>query len=164
VSDPNNRRQTAVRPRLRAKRRAIRASDLAKMTVCEQKLVFEKRYGERLTRAQEERIRDGDRGHARFLRQAFVVNPDVRSSESKAWCFIATELWGEHAAETCALRALRDAILRRYVLGRAFTRVYYRISPAVAAYLARHPRVRRLAKAALTPVVAAAEYALRKTR
>jgi hypothetical protein len=34
----------------------------------------------------------------------------------------------------------------------------------VAAYLARHPRVRRLAKVALTPVVAGAEYALRKAR
>ena len=153
-----------MRKRRRATRHAIRASDLAKMTVCEQKLLFEKRYGERLTRAQEERIRDGNRGHARFLRQAFVVNPDVHSSESKPWCFIATELWGEDAAETCALRALRDAILRRYALGRAFTRVYYRLSPAVAAYLARHPRVRRLAKAALTPVVAGAEYALRKAR
>jgi len=37
--------ETTMRTRLRAKRRAIRASDLAKMTVCEQKLVFEKRYG-----------------------------------------------------------------------------------------------------------------------
>jgi hypothetical protein len=90
-----------MRTRLRAKRRAIRASDLAKMTVCEQKLVFEKRYGERLTRAQEERIRDGNRGHAQYLRQAFMVNPDVHSSKSKPWCFIATELWSEHAAETC---------------------------------------------------------------
>jgi len=153
-----------MRTRLPAKRRAIRASDLAKMTVCEQKLVFEKRYGERLTRGQEERIRDGNRGHAQYLRQAFVVNPDVHSSESKPWCFIATELWGEDAAETCALRALRDAILHRYALGRAFTRVYYRMSPAVAAYLARHPRVGRFAKAGLTPVVAAAKFALRKTR
>jgi hypothetical protein len=152
-----------MRTRLRAKRCAIRASDLAKMTVCEQKLVFEKRHGERLTRAQEERIRDGNRGHAHYLRQAFVVNPDVRSSESKPWCFIATELWGEDAAETCALRALRDAILRRYALGRAFTRVYYRMSPAVAAYLVPHPFARRLARAALTPVVVAAKFALRNT-
>ena len=150
--------------RPRAKRRAIRASDLAKMTICEQKLVFEKRYGERLTPSQQERIRDGDRGHARFLRQAFVVNADVRSSESKPWCFIASELWGEGAAETCALRALRDATLRRYALGRAFTRVYYRVSPTVAACLARHPRFRWLAKVALTPVVAVVMYGMRNTR
>ena len=126
------------------------------MTVCEQRLVFERRYGERHTHAQRTRIRDGDRGHARFLRQAFAVNPDLRSSERKPWCFIATELWGEDAAETGALRALRDAILRRYAAGRVLTRLYYRHSPAVAAYLARHPRVRRLARAALAPVVAVA--------
>src|SRR5467141_4154683 len=118
-----------MRTRLRAKRRAIRASDLAKMTLCEQKLVFEMRYGERLTRAQEERIRDGNRGHAQYLRQAFVVNPAVRSSERKPWCFIATDLWGQDAAETCLLRDFRDTVLRRYSFGRALTRIYYRMSP-----------------------------------
>lgn len=134
------------------------------MTVCEQRLVFEQRYGEQHTHAQRTRIRDGDRGHARFLRQAFAVNPDLRSSERKPWCFIATELWGEDAAETGALRALRDAILRRYAAGRALTRLYYRHSPAVAAYLSRHPRVRRLARAALTPVVAVALAVARDRR
>jgi hypothetical protein len=118
----------------------------------------------RRTRAQAERIRDGDRGHPRFLRQAFVVNPDVHSSESKPWYFIATELWGEHAAETRALRALPDAIVRRYALGGTFTRVYYRMSPAVAAYLVPHPFAKWLVKAAFTPIVAVAKYRLRSTR
>lgn len=131
------------------------------MAVCEQRLVLEKRYGERLTRTQEERIQDGDRGHARFLRQAFAVNLEVHSSQRKPGCFIATELWGEHAAETRTLRALRDGTFRRYALGRALTRVYYRASPAVAAYLAQHPRLRPLARAALTPVVALAVLARR---
>ena len=134
------------------------------MTVCEQKLVFEKRCGERLTRGQEERIRDGNRGHAEYLRQAFVVNPDVHSSESKPWCFIATELWDEHGAETELLRSLRDAVLRRYALGRAFTRAYYRLSPPVAAYLARRPRAKWLAKAVLAPVMPIAKRALRNAR
>ena len=44
------------------------------MAVCEQKLVYEERYGESLTRVQRERIRDGHRGHARSLREAFVLN------------------------------------------------------------------------------------------
>ena len=153
-----------MRTRRRTKLRTIRASDLAKMTVCEQKLVYEKRYGERLTRAQQERIRDGNRGHARYLREAFVLNPRLRSSEQKPWCFIATELWGEHAAETESLRRLRDAVLRRYAPGRALTRSYYRMSPAVAAFLARRPRARWLAKVALTPVLATAKYVLRNTR
>ena len=45
-------RRKKMRIRRRSNFRSIRASDLAKMTVCEQKLVFEKHYGERLTRAQ----------------------------------------------------------------------------------------------------------------
>ena len=153
-----------MRTRRRARKRTIRASDLAKMAVCEQRLVFEQRYGERLTRAQEERIRDGDRGHARFLRQAFAVNPGVHSSQSKPGCFIATELWGEHAAETRSLRALRDGTLNRYGIGRAFISFYYRTSPVVAAYLARHPRLRPLARAVLTPVVALVVLAVRNRR
>ena len=150
--------------RRRPKLRAIRASDLAKVATCEQKLVYEKRYGERLTPAQRERIRDGNHGHARYLREAFVLNPGVRSSQSKPWCFIATELWGEHARETELLRSLRDAVLRRHTLGRALIRAYYRSSPAIAAYLARSPRARRLAKVGLVPMIAIARYALRNAR
>jgi hypothetical protein len=153
-----------MRPTRRARKCAIRASDLGKMAVCEQRLVYEKRDGERLTCAQEERIHDGNRGHARFLRQAFAVNPGVRSSQSKRGCFIATVLFGEYAVETRTLRELRDGTLRRYALGRVFTRIYYRISPTVAAYLARHPRLRPLAKALLRPIVAVAMYDLRNTR
>jgi hypothetical protein len=97
-----------MRSRRRGRKLTIRASDLAKMAVCEQRLVFEQRYGERLTRAQEERIRDGDRGHARFLRQAFAVNPGVRSSQSKRGCFIATE-----AQRRSPRYSAHQALLRR---------------------------------------------------
>lgn len=150
--------------RRRPKLRAVRASDLAKMAACEQKLVYEKRFGERLTRTQRERIRDGNYGHARYLREAFVLNPSVSSSDRKPWCFIATELWGERAPETELLRSLRDEVLRRYWLGRVLMRAYYRSSPAIAAWLACRPHTRQLAKLALTPAVAAARYALRDTR
>ena len=150
--------------RRRPKLRAVRASDLAKMAACEQKLVYEKRYGERFTRTQRERIGDGNHGHARYLREAFVLNPRVSSSEKKPWCFIATELWGERARETEMLRSFRDGVLRRYWLGRVLMRAYYRSSPAIAAWLARCPHARQLAKLALMPVVAAARFALGDTR
>jgi len=145
----------------RAKLRIVRASDLAKMAVCEQKLVYEKRYGELLTPLQRERIRDGHRGHARYLRDAFVLNPRVSSSDSKPWCFIATELWGESASETELLRAFRDAVLRRHRLGRALIRTYYRSSPAIAAYIAPRPYARQLAKLLLFPALVTARYVLR---
>ena len=141
--------------------RAIAASDLAKLAACEQKLVYEKRYGELLTPAQRERIRDGHRGHARYLREAFVLNPRVSSSDSKPWCFIATELWGESADETQLLRAFRDAVLRRHRFGRGLICIYYRLSPAIAAYIAARPHARRLAKLLLFPVLVTARQILR---
>ena len=52
----------------------IRASDLAKMTVCEQKLVYEKRYGERLTRAEARRkIYRNNLLDQSFLRRLFAL-------------------------------------------------------------------------------------------
>ena len=144
----------------RARLRIVRASDLAKMAVCEQKLVYEKRYGELLTPAQRERIRDGRRGHASYLREAFVLNPRVSSSDSKPWCFIATELWGESGGETQLLRAFRDALLSRHPLGRALIRTYYRRSPAIAAYIAARPHARRLAKLLLFPALVIARHVL----
>ena len=144
--------------------RAIGASDLAKLATCEQKLVYEKRYGELLTPAQCERIRDGHRGHARYLREAFVLNPRVISSERKPWCFIATELWGESASETELLRIFRDAVLRRHRLGRALICTYYRLSPALAAYIAPRPSARWLAKLLLLPALVTARYVLHRMR
>lgn len=134
------------------------------MATCEQKLVYEKRYGERLTPTQRERIRDGNYGHARFLHEAFVLNPRVVSSDSKPWCFIATELYGERAPETELLRSFRDVVLRRHSWGRALIRSYYRVSPAIAAYVACRPHARSVAKLVLVPLIVTAEYALRNAR
>ena len=142
----------------------IRASDLAKMTVCEQKLVYEKRYGEQLTRAEARRIRGGNEGHALYLRQAFSLNPAVRSSETKPWCFVASTVFGETAAETNVLRALRDSLFRRYAIGRAFMRLYYRLSPAFAIYLAARPRAQGFVRHALKPAVAIGQWLLKVPR
>ena len=69
-----------MRTRRRTKKRAIRASDLAKMAVCEQRLVYERHYGERLTRAQEDRIRDGaanpSANVSNVVRRAFKLDVD----------------------------------------------------------------------------------------
>ena len=160
ISTPGERGRRRMRAGRRKGLRAIAASDLAKMAVCEQKLVYEKRYGELLTPAQRERIRDGRRGHASYLREAFVLNPRVSSSDSKPWCFIATELWGESADETQLLRAFRDAVLRRHPLGRALIRTYYRRSPAIAAYIVARPHARLLAKLLLFPALVIARHVL----
>jgi hypothetical protein len=74
------------------RQRAIRASDLARLVVCEQKAAFEDRYGERQDARSARNIDEGNRQHAAFLRQAFLVNPALKSSEAKPWCFVSTFL------------------------------------------------------------------------
>src|ERR1700674_4254388 len=69
-------------------RRAIRAGDLARLVVCEQKAAFEDRYGERHDAKAARNINAGNREHAAFLRQAFLVNPALKSSEAKPWFFL----------------------------------------------------------------------------
>ena len=133
--------------------RATRATDLAKFTVCEQKALFEREYGEELTPEARERIADGNRGHARFLDQAFASDPRVRSSESKPWCFVASCVFGRAAPETNALRTLRDQLLRRHRSGRALIRLYYRASPTLVRLLDHHRWARPLMRLLLRPAV-----------
>jgi hypothetical protein len=135
------------------RQRAIRASDLARLVVCEQKAAFEDRYGERQDARSARNIDEGNRQHAAFLRQAFLVNPAVKSSEAKPWCFLASEIFGDFAAETEDLRIFRDRILRPYAVGRKLVRLYYEMSPIVVAWLSRSPIRRACMRVAIRPVV-----------
>ena len=50
------------------RRASVSASELAQMGVCERLVVFEHRYGKRLTVEQQQAIKRGRRAHARFYR------------------------------------------------------------------------------------------------
>jgi len=57
-------------------------------------------------------------------------------------CFIATACYGSHdCAEVLELRAFRDEVLNVGYLGRALVALYYRVSPPVATWLRRRPRL-----------------------
>ena len=146
-----------------SRRRVIRASDLAKLVICEQKALFERLHREALTPEQEQRIADGNRGHAGFLEQAFAVNPSVGSSEKKPWCFVASCVFGQAAPETVALRAFRDRVLRRTVAGRALIRLYYRRSPAAVRLIDQHAWVRPPLRLLLRAAAAVSAWILGKT-
>jgi uncharacterized repeat protein (TIGR01451 family) len=74
-------------------------------------------------------------------------------------CFIATAAYGSPLdPHVQRLRDFRDRHLMTNVLGRALVRAYYRWSPGVAAYIARHEGWRTATRAALTPVVYGAAY------
>jgi hypothetical protein len=76
--------------------------------------------------------------------------------QSKKWCFIATACYNSQLApEVCLLREFRDVVLKRSRLGRVFIRIYYRVSPPIAVFLARHAWPRALVRnLLLMPLVA----------
>ena len=69
-------------------------------------------------------------------------------------CFIATAAYGTPlAGEIDTLRAWRDRRLLDSAAGTAFVDVYYRLSPPLAEWVARHPALAALARIVLAPVV-----------
>jgi hypothetical protein len=65
-----------------------------------------------------------------------------RGHQSRA-CFIATAAYGSpDAPEVEQLRRFRDRRLLTNRAGKAFVRVYYRVSPPLAHLIARKPRLR----------------------
>ena len=70
-------------------------------------------------------------------------------------CFIATAALGTPAAvEIDILRQFRDEVLRHNPAGRAFIVTYYKLSPPVARFIARHRSLRFLVrKCIINPAV-----------
>lgn len=140
------------------KKHITKASELAEMGYCEKRMLFVHRLGPRASPAREEARLDGLAAHQAFHRDAVTIAPNVQSSEVKPWCFIASELFGQAAWETMALRMARDQVLRRCAAGRAFIGVYYRYSPHMARWLRRHRRVRVVARVLLRGVAVALRW------
>ena len=73
-------------------------------------------------------------------------------------CFIATAAWGSWMdPHVVSLRRFRDEVLMRHAPGRALVGFYYRHSPPLAAFIARHEALRTAARVALAPLVFAVE-------
>jgi len=114
---------------------------------------------------------EGELGAARRDLLAFLYAPSNHlrgvlnlSSSRVLWirqrgfCFVATAVLGEDAAELDTFRALRDRVLMRRAPGLVDT--YYRHGPAAARWLATRPR----ARAALRVLLRGAHAALKAVR
>jgi hypothetical protein len=60
------------------------------------------------------------------------------------------------------LRSLRDEVLRRHTMGRALTRLYYRMSPGMAHLLEQHAWAAAMMRLLLRPVARLSRRAVRK--
>jgi hypothetical protein len=75
--------------------------------------------------------------------------PQIKSVQPGA-CFIATVCYGDYdASEVRILRHFRDETLLRSAGGCRLMDMYYRVSPPLARWLARHPSVARAIRASL---------------
>lgn len=135
-----------MKRKFRNKAKAVRASELAQMGVCERLVVFEHRYGKRHTAAQRTAIRCGLQAHERFFRDG------IRMTETRGRCCLATLVFGA-GPETVVLREFRDRILRSHATGWCLILVYYKTATAVCAVLTRWPWLRPLARTLLRPMV-----------
>lgn len=78
-----------------------------------------------------------------------------RNLQPKKACFVATACYGdEDAPEVVQFRKYRDEVLIQAPAGRAFIRIYYALSPALASWIARSTQRRDWVKRhLLTPLL-----------
>ena len=76
-------------------------------------------------------------------------------------CFIATAAYGTPMAEEIGiLREFRDEHLLTSTLGQALVDLYYKVSPPMADFIARHPSLKPIVRAGLLPGVALSAMAV----
>jgi len=74
-------------------------------------------------------------------------------------CFIATAAYGSYLEpEVQLLRNFRDSFLMNFTLGRAFVKLYYKTSPPIAAFIAKHETLKTIVRILLTPLVYSVKY------
>jgi hypothetical protein len=106
-------------------------------------------------------IGDGTTGWVTFFVKHLSIFGIARSSSSgtisTSGCFIATAAYGSYFEKHVQiLRNFRDGYLLTNDWGRAFVAFYYRTSPPIADFIAKHDGIRAVVRMGLAPVVGVA--------
>ena len=125
--------------------KAVSASELSQMGVCERLMVFEHLHGKRASPARREAIQRGLTEHARFYQDG------IHASARRGRCYIATLILGP-GPETMVLRRFRDQVLRPYGAGRWAIKAYYKTAPAICRILEHWPWLQPAVRLALRAV------------
>jgi hypothetical protein len=150
------RKQPSLKRRKTRRKRpkAVSASELALMGVCERLVFFEHHYGKRSTASQRAAIARGLEEHDRFYREGIGI------SAKKGRCYIATLVFGT-SWEVIALRAFRDEVLRPCAPGRRLILLYYRTAHTLCKVLEDWTALQPIARAVLRPIAWLADRAFR---
>lgn len=112
-------------------------------------------------------VGDGKLGSVTFFvnhLSFFGIGGGSGGEVSTSGCFIATAAYGSYLeGHVMILRNFRDSYLLTNSLGQAFVAFYYRTSPPIADFIAKHDSLRALVRMALAPVVGAAYLTVNTT-
>ena len=109
-------------------------------------------------------VKDGGYGDSDGLANGIIVDPGGIATEGSTFstnvgsnvmgCFIATAAFGsKFEKHVQLLRRFRDLFLMPNSIGRAFVNVYYRYSPPMADFIARHDTLRTMVRWSLVPLI-----------
>ena len=115
------------------------------------------------------RLKDGGYGDSDGLANGIIVDPggianEISSSNdsSVVGCFIATAAFGsKFEKHVQLLRRFRDLYLMPNSIGRAFVKTYYKYSPPMADFIAKHDILRTMIRWGLAPLIAVSWISLK---
>jgi hypothetical protein len=110
-------------------------------------------------------VKDGGYGDSDGLANGVIVDPGGIASfgdsslssfgSNVMGCFIATAAFGsKFEKHVQLLRRFRDLYLMSNIIGRAFVRAYYKYSPPMADFIAKHDILRTMVRWSLAPLIA----------
>ncbi|MDD2897080.1 MAG: S8 family serine peptidase [Desulfuromonadaceae bacterium] len=107
------------------------------------------------------RVRTVDNAGDTGIGSITITVAPLTSTGNGSGCFIATAAYGSYLhPHVHLLRDFRDQQLLTNRIGQSFVRLYYRLSPPIAHFIAKHESLRIIFRAILTPFVFSLIYPL----